>query len=106
MRLKYEIGQAVCTRASDVFQPYLIRKYGHDALVFNAVKKDCLDDYPFIVQYQGIVKAQRSRFHMCDSCLDPALLDFAVSCLYPSSFGISLGLDWEWFVANLTHFSS
>ena len=75
------------------FHLYLKCQHGHDTLPFSTIRKHCPDDYPFIVQYLGIVKAQHSGLHVCDSCLGPALLDFAVSCLYSSSFGISLGLD-------------
>ena len=63
------------------------------ALSFSTLRKHCHDDYPFIVQYQRIVKSQRSRFHVCDSYLGPALPDFAVYCLHLTSFGISPGPD-------------
>ena len=45
--------------------------------------KDMPDDYPFIVQYSGIVKAQHPRFHVGNPCFGPTLLDFAVPYLYP-----------------------
>ena len=65
----------------------------HSTLPFSTIRKHCPDDYPFIVQYQRIIKASHPRFHVGNPGLGPALLDFAVPCLYSPSFGINLGLD-------------
>ena len=76
------------------------------ALPFSTLRKHCPDDYSFIVPYQRIVKAQHSRFHVCDSYLGPAHPDFAVYRLHLTSFGISPVLTVGRFIANPIHLSS